>query len=87
MPKAEAGTAKAIGNAQKAKGLTKLRFYCQVCEKPCRDENGYKCHIVSESHTRKLQAVTGSKGEQAGKVIGDFSKQFQDAFVSLHSRR
>ncbi|KDN39936.1 hypothetical protein K437DRAFT_258815 [Tilletiaria anomala UBC 951] len=87
MPKAEAGTAKHFANQQKAKGLTRLRFYCQVCEKPCRDENGYKCHIESESHMRRLQAITGSKGELAGKVIDGFSQQFQDAFVSLLSRR
>lgn len=87
MPKAEAGTAKAFANAQKAKGLTKLRFYCQVCSKPCRDENGYKSHISTEGHMRKLQAITGSKGERLGKVTADFSKQFQDTFVSMLSRR
>ncbi len=87
MPKAAAGTAKAFSNAQKAKGLTKLRFYCQVCEKPCRDENGYKCHIETEGHMRRLQAMTGEKGQLVGKVVDDFSKQFQDGFVSLLSRR
>eukprot|EP00961_Rhodomonas_salina_P020791 279756-Rhodomonas_salina.1 len=35
-------------------GLTKLRWYCQLCEKPCRDENGYKCHVSSESHLRQV---------------------------------
>ncbi|UZJ54801.1 hypothetical protein CBS101457_004121 [Exobasidium rhododendri] len=83
MPRAEAGSAKAIGNAIKAKGLTKLRFYCQVCEKACRDENGYKCHIESESHMRQI-AVLGSN---AGKTINNFSQQFQDGFVQLMSRR
>lgn len=83
MPRAEAGSAKAIGNAIKARGLTKLRFYCQVCEKACRDENGYKMHIQSESHMRQIAAL----GSNAGKVIDDFSKRFQDEFVSLLSRR
>ena len=31
-------TPKAIGNRIKAKGLQKLRWYCQSCEKQCRDE-------------------------------------------------
>jgi hypothetical protein len=76
-------TSKAIGNAIKAKGLTKLRFYCQVCEKACRDENGYKCHIESESHMRQIAVL----GPNAGKTINNFSQQFQDGFVQLLSRR
>jgi hypothetical protein len=36
-----------IGNRIKAKGLQKLRWYCQLCQKQCRDENGFKCHQVS----------------------------------------
>ena len=34
-------------------------FYCwlQVCEKACRDENGFKCHLSSESHARKMVQV------------------------------
>lgn len=35
-------TPKAIANRIKAKGLQKLRWYCQMCEKQCRDENGFK---------------------------------------------
>ena len=35
-------TPKAIGNRIKAKGLQKLRWYCQMCQKQCRDENGFK---------------------------------------------
>ncbi|KAL9936864.1 hypothetical protein V8E36_004099 [Tilletia maclaganii] len=83
MPKAEAGSAKAASNAMKARGLTKLRFYCQICEKANRDENGYKCHIESESHLRKVAALGG----KANGVIDDFSREFQDSFVQLLSRR
>lgn len=83
MPRAEAGSSKAIGNAIKAKGLTKLRFYCQICEKACRDENGYKCHLESETHMRQISAL----GSNPNKVIDKFSKEFQDGFVNLLSRR
>ena len=31
-------TPKAIANRIKSKGLQKLRWYCQMCEKQCRDE-------------------------------------------------
>ena len=67
----------------KAKGLQRLRWYCQICQKQCRDENGFKCHTQSESHLRQMLVV----GESAGKHIADFSMQFQHDFVQLLSRR
>ncbi|KAK2197092.1 bifunctional DNA-RNA-binding protein Kin17 [Babesia duncani] len=30
----------------KAKGLQKLKWYCQMCEKQCRDENGFKARFL-----------------------------------------
>ncbi|KAI0335721.1 hypothetical protein GY45DRAFT_1366344 [Cubamyces sp. BRFM 1775] len=83
MPRAEVGTPKYIANKMKAKGLQRLRWYCQVCQKQCRDENGFKCHAQSESHLRQMLVV----GESAGKHIADFSSQFQHDFVQLLSRR
>lgn len=74
---------KYLANAMKSKGLQRLRWYCQVCEKQCRDDNGFKCHIATESHLRQMLVV----GESAGKHISDFSGQFQAEFVSLLSRR
>ena len=40
MGKEKAGflTPKAISNRIKAKGLQKLRWYCEMCQKQCRDE-------------------------------------------------
>ena len=46
--RAEAGTPKWLANKMKSKGLQKLRWYCQMCEKQCRDENGFKCHTSSK---------------------------------------
>ncbi|KAG8810313.1 hypothetical protein FRC17_002982 [Serendipita sp. 399] len=80
--RAEAGTPKYLANKMKAKGLQRLRWYCQVCEKQCRDENGFKCHTQSEGHLRQMLVV----GENAGKHIHDYSMQFQSEFVSLLSR-
>ncbi|KAF8750179.1 hypothetical protein HU200_012429 [Digitaria exilis] len=47
MGKHEFLTPKAIANRIKAKGLQKLRWYCQMCQKQFRDENGFKCHCMS----------------------------------------
>ncbi|KAF9046351.1 domain of Kin17 curved DNA-binding protein-domain-containing protein [Panaeolus papilionaceus] len=83
MPRAEAGTPKDIANRMKSKGLQRLRWYCQVCQKQCRDENGFKCHAQSESHLRQMLVV----GENAGSHIANYSGEFQSEFVSLLSRR
>lgn len=83
MPRAEVGTPKYLANKMKSKGLQRLRWYCQVCEKQCRDENGFKCHAQSEAHLRQMLVV----GENAGRHIADFSSQFQHDFVQLLSRR
>jgi len=77
------GTPKYLANKMKSKGLQRLRWYCQVCEKQCRDENGFKCHTASEAHLRQMLVV----GEHAGRHISDFSVTFQSEFVSLLSRR
>ncbi|OIW29847.1 hypothetical protein CONLIGDRAFT_346989 [Coniochaeta ligniaria NRRL 30616] len=79
MPKAEVGSTKYLANRMKSRGLQRLRWYCQLCEKQCRDENGFKMHSQSESHTRKaLQAGENFKGVQE-----DYSKAFVRDFVQL----
>lgn len=51
----------------------------QVCEKQCRDENGFKMHTQSESHVRRMLLV----GEDPKKFIQDYSNQFQRDFLLL----
>ncbi|KAI8844292.1 domain of Kin17 curved DNA-binding protein-domain-containing protein [Chytriomyces cf. hyalinus JEL632] len=72
-------TPKAIANRIKAKGLQKLRWYCQMCEKQCRDENGFKCHCASEAHQRQM----GLFAENAGKYVTGFSGQFKSDFLKI----
>ena len=79
MPKAEVGSTKYIANKMKAKGLQRLRWYCQTCEKQCRDENGFKQHTMSEGHVRAMLQV----GEDPKKYINQYSNQFQRDFLQL----
>lgn len=79
MPKAEVGSTKYIANKMKAKGLQRLRWYCQICEKQCRDENGFKQHTQSEGHVRSMLMV----GEDPKKYINQYSSQFQRDFLQL----
>jgi DNA/RNA-binding protein KIN17 len=29
--------------------------HLQMCQKQCRDENGFKCHLSSEGHKRQME--------------------------------
>ncbi|MCO5582263.1 hypothetical protein L7F22_036155 [Adiantum nelumboides] len=75
-------TPKAIANRIKAKGLQKLRWYCQMCQKQCRDENGFKCHCMSESHQRQMQVF----GDNPNRFVHGFSEEFEKSFLE-HVRR
>lgn len=79
MGKAEAGSTRWVANKMKSKGLQRLRWWCEICQKQCRDANGFKCHVQSESHVRQMQVV----GEDPRKYIANFSTDFQRDFVSL----
>lgn len=74
---------KAIANRWKAKGLQKLRWYCQMCQKQCRDENGFKCHCTSESHLRQMALFSRNQHS----ILDTFSETFEKTFISHLSRR
>ncbi|CBI15439.3 unnamed protein product, partial [Vitis vinifera] len=82
MGKNEFLTPKAIANRIKAKGLQKLRWYCQMCQKQCRDENGFKCHCMSESHQRQMQVF----GQNPNRIIDGYSEEFEREFLE-HMKR
>ena len=44
-----------------------------------RDENGFKCHVASESHVRNMQLI----GEDPRKAINGFSNDFKRDFLQL----
>ena len=78
MPKAEKGTPKDLANRIKAKGLQKLKFFCQMCEKQCRDANGFKCHLTSEGHLRQMKIFS----DNAGGILDKYSKDFERSYIS-----
>ncbi|PRQ37794.1 putative DNA/RNA-binding protein Kin17 [Rosa chinensis] len=75
-------TPKAIANRIKAKGLQKLRWYCQMCQKQCRDKKGFKCHCMSESHQRQILIF----GENPNRVFEGYSEEFEISFLE-HMKR
>lgn len=81
MPKQEVGSTKWLGNKMKAKGLQKLRWYCQMCQKQCRDENGFKCHRMSDGHQRQMQLFV----QDPNRFMDEFSQEFERGFMQLMS--
>ncbi|XP_074324389.1 KIN17-like protein [Apium graveolens] len=73
---------KAIANRMKARGLEKLQWYCQMCEKQCRDGNGFKCHCMSEGHQRQMHVF----GQNPNFVVECFSHEFEFTFLE-HIKR
>lgn len=81
MGKADFGTAKYQAKRIKASGLQKLKYYCQLCQKQCRDANGFKNHLQSPSHTG-LIANLSAEGKGASVVEG-YSARFEKDFMHL----
>lgn len=57
--------------------------YCQMCQKQCRDENGFKCHINTEAHQRQMLLF----GQNTGSYTYQFSKDFFDSFMDILKRQ
>lgn len=53
-----------------------------MCGKQCRDENGFKCHLSSESHKRQMMVF----GENPDRVVQGYSEEFENTFME-HLRR
>jgi len=54
-----------------------------MCQKQCRDANGFKCHTMSESHQRQLLLF----GENPGKYLHSYSRDFEKAFNDILRRQ
>lgn len=50
-----------------------------MCQKQCRDENGFKCHLTSESHKRQMLVF----GQAPERVIDGYSEEFEKDFLDL----
>ena len=53
-----------------------------MCQKQCRDENGFKCHLTSESHKRQMEIF----GQNPMRVVEGYSEEFESSFME-HLRR
>lgn len=75
------GSAKAQAKVLKAAGLQKLKYYCQICRKQCRDVNGFKSHLSSPSHMGRIGDL--SKDGKGSSVVNEFLREFEREFLRL----
>lgn len=54
-----------------------------MCQKQCRDENGFKCHINTEAHQRQMLLF----GQNSGSYTYEFSKEFFSSFMDILKRQ
>ncbi len=47
-----------------------------MCQKQCRDENGFKCHTMSESHLRQMRVYS----ENSTSIMEDFSQEVRSVW-------
>jgi len=55
----------------------------QMCEKQCRDANGFKCHMTSESHLRQMKIFS----ENAKGFMDKYSTEFIFCFLQTLRQR
>lgn len=50
-----------------------------MCQKQCRDQNGFKCHVNSEAHIRQMEVFS----ENAPQILANNSTAFENEFLTL----
>ena len=70
---------KIFAKKNKNRGLQKLKYYCEMCNRQCKDENGFKCHKQSENHKRNMELFTNNPKL----FIEKFSYEFEKCFLDL----
>ncbi|MFS7965363.1 putative KIN17-like protein [Helianthus anomalus] len=53
-----------------------------MCQKQCRDENGFKCHCMSESHQCQMEVF----GQNPHRIVDGYSEEFESTFLD-HMKR
>lgn len=59
--------------------MLQQKFYCQICNKQCKDENGFKCHVKTRTHLTYLEEVMKDPDSH----ISKHSKNFEKGFIEI----
>ena len=63
----------------KLTGPQKLKYFCQMCQKQCRDEHGFKAHCSSSSHLANMVEFASNPDL----YINMHSDAFHSEFIAL----
>lgn len=83
MPRISYGEQKYQEKSRHRRGLQKTKYYCQICQRQCIGENGFKCHLQSDSHIKKLKASLEKVHGNSAKLVEGYSNQFLQDFLAL----
>ena len=83
MPRLSYGDQKYQEKSRHRRGLQKTKYYCQICERQCIGENGFKCHIQSASHIKKLKTSLDKVHGNSAKLVESYSNRFLEDFLAL----
>jgi DNA/RNA-binding protein KIN17 len=62
--------------------LFKQKYFCQICDRQCRDKDGFNCHMNSNTHKLNMERVAQNPEE----YINNYSLQFEKDFLDLLKR-
>ncbi|KII75126.1 DNA/RNA-binding protein KIN17 [Thelohanellus kitauei] len=74
---------RSLSSKKRPKSLKKLKWYCQMCEKQCSDELGFRRHCATESHKHQMALFA----ENPDHFINQFSAEFEHDFMDLLKRK
>jgi DNA/RNA-binding protein KIN17 len=65
-----------------SKNLFKQKYFCQMCNRQCRDRDGFNCHLKTETHKRNVEIVSRNPEE----FINKYSYEFESGFLDILKR-
>lgn len=65
-----------------SKNLYKQKYFCQMCNRQCRDKDGFNCHLKTETHKRNVEIVSRNPEE----FINKYSYEFESGFLDILKR-
>ncbi len=63
-------------------GLSKQKYFCQMCNRQCNDRDGFNCHLKSNTHRINMEIVA----ENPDEFINKYSYEFQRGFLDIAKR-
>ena len=57
--------------------LGKHKYYCEMCQKQCKDENAFNQHKKTSFHIKRMSTFN----ENPHLFVGQYSREFEEQFI------